>query len=304
MEDIVLHTQLMTEFEFEAPQDFVVRAIVLLPENSRLNEGVNELIFGRTMKNWVAKSLDNFETRFVSLGERDNPLEVVKPFIKDEDFTIVLFADTPLIKNTTVYDVVEYAQTKKLDFCKLPRGFVVASQNFKNGNIEFSAEPNFVDKQDFFTVFDNLTLCKAKEVLKDRILEKHLKNKVVIEDKSTTYIDVDVEVAKGVKIAPFNVLKGNTFIDEGSQLLEYNKIEDSVVGKGVRITFSYLKNAKVDDNSTVGPFENINSSFNEKDGSQKAHFEEDKQFCEHKDLVQKNDTDLKKNDGFDTEDED
>lgn len=259
MEDIVLHTQLMTEFEFEAPQDFIVRAIVLLPENNRLNEGVNEEIFGRTMKNWVAKALDNFETRFVSLSEKDNPLETVKPFIKDEDYTIVLFADTPLIKNTTVYDVVEYAQTKKLDFCKLPRGFIVASQNFKAGIIELSSEPTFVDKQDFFTVFDNITLCKAKEVLKDRILEKHLKNKVVIDDKKTTFIDVDVEISKGVKICAFNVIKGKTFIDEGAQILEYNKIEDSVIGKGSRISFSILKNTKVEDNCAVGPFENLNN---------------------------------------------
>lgn len=273
MEDIVLQTELLTEFEFVAPQDYVVRAIVLLPENIRLNEGVNEVIFGRTMKNWVAKSLDNFETRFVSLGEKDNPLEVVKPFIKDEDFTIVLFADTPLIKNTTVYDVVEYAQTKKLDFCKLPRGFIVSSQNFKSGKVEFSAEPNFVDKQDFFTVFDNSTLCKAKEVLKDRILEKHLKNKVVIDDKFTTFIDADVEIAKGVKISAFNVLKGKSFIDEGAQLLEYNKIEDSVVGKGVRICFSTLKNAKVEDNKVIGPFENINNLFSANNSCDSNNFD-------------------------------
>ena len=259
MEDIVLDTEIFTEFEFVAPQDFIVRAIVLLPENNRLNEGVNEEIYGRPMKNWVAKSLDNFETRFVSCGEKDNPTEIVKPFIKDEDYTIVLFADTPLIKNTTVYDVIEYAQTKKLDFCKLPRGFIVASQNFKAGKIELSAEPNFVDKQDFFTVFDNITLCKAKEILKDRILEKHLKNKVVIDDKNTTFIDVDVEIAKGVKICAFNVLKGKTFIDEGANILEYNKIEDSIVGKNSRVSFSVLKNAKIKDNCVVGPFENLNN---------------------------------------------
>ena len=118
MEDFVLQTQILTQFELEDPKDFVVRAIILLPNSMRLNKGYDEMLMGRSMKNWVSKAVENFETKFVEISEKDNTLEIVKKHIEDEDFTIVLYADTPLIKNTTIYDVVEYAQTKMLDFCK------------------------------------------------------------------------------------------------------------------------------------------------------------------------------------------
>ena len=95
-----------------------------------------------------------FDCSFVSFSEKDNPLEVVKPFIGEEDYTIVLFSDTPVLKASTVLDVLDYATTKQLDFCKLPRGFIVNSQNFKSNKIEISAEPKFVEKEDFFAVFD------------------------------------------------------------------------------------------------------------------------------------------------------
>ena len=175
MNEFVLSSEILTEFEFESPKDYKVNAIVLLVENSRLNEGYSLNLLGKQMKDWVRDTVSHFDCKFVLLEEKDNPLEVVKPFIEDEDYTIVLFSDTPLLKSSTVLDVLDYATTKQLDFCKLPRGFIVNSQNFKSNKIETSAEPNFVEKEDFYSVFDCKTLATAKTVLKNRILEKQSK---------------------------------------------------------------------------------------------------------------------------------
>jgi len=263
MEDILLTTQIMHEFELEEVNDCSFRAIVLLVQNSRLKESSNETIMGRTMKDWLAKSLVNFDVSYVDYNPKDDVFDVILPHLGKEDYTIVLYSDTPLIKNTTIYDIVEYVQTKSVDFCKLPRGFIVKTNIAYTKNFALSAEPNFVDSEEFFTVFDNLTLNKAKQILKDRILERHLKNQVVIDDKNTVFIDADVEIESGVKISAFNVIKGKTNIAKNVTLNEYNLIENSNIGQNSTLVFCHIKDYNVEENSVLQHF--VSQKFNEED---------------------------------------
>jgi len=254
MNDFILSPELLTEFELETPKNYNVKAIVLLVENNRLKDGYSLHMLGKEMKDWVRDSVNHFDCSFINLNEKDNPVEIVKPFIGEEDYTIILFSDTPLVKSSTILETLDYATTKNLDFCKLPKGFIVASQNFKAGKIEFSAEPNFIDKEDFFVVFDSLTLANAKNVLKNRIIEKHLKNKVIINDINSTFIDCQVEIAPFVEIFSNNVLKGNTVVCEGVKLKENNVIENSIIKNNAEVFYSVLNNVEVEENAKIGPF--------------------------------------------------
>lgn len=254
MNEFILSSEILTEFELESPKEYKVKAIVLLVENNRLNEGYSLNMFGKQMKDWVKDTVSHFDCRFVSLSEKDNPLEVIKPFITDEDFTIVLFSDTPLLTSNTVLETLDYATTKNLDFCKLPRGFIINSKNYLYSQLTSSAEPAFVNKDEFFVVFDCKTLSMAESVLKNRIIDKHLKNKVIIHDVNSTYIEASVEIESNVEIFANNVLKGLTKIEEGVVLKENNIIEDSVVLKGSEVVSSVLKNTKVLKESKIGPF--------------------------------------------------
>lgn len=254
MNNFVLSTDILTEFELEKSTTYNVRAIVLLVENKRFKEAYNMLLLGKPMKEWVANAVKNFENRYVSLNECDNPLEIIKPFIRDEDYTIVLFSDTPTLTENALLEVLDYATTKNLDFCKLPRGFILKSQNFKQGKVEYSAEPNFINKEDYYTFFDAKTLSNCKQILKERILEHHLKNKVIIHDKSTTYIECDVEISPYVEIFPNNSLRGNTSICENVILYENNIIVNSQIEKNNTLICSYLENIKLAENSNLRPF--------------------------------------------------
>ncbi len=260
MENFVLSSQIFTQFELEDQKEFNVRAILLLSGNKRFENLPQTDLLGLQMQDWVLKSLKNFDVKKVKLGEGEIPTEAIVPHLKDEDFTIVLFSDTPLIKNTTIYDALEYAQTKNLDFCKFPRGFIVKTQNFKAGKVFVSAEPNFLEKEDFFTVFDCASLDYAKQKLKRRIIEKHIKNGIVFDDSTSVYIEETVEIAKGVKIAPYNTIKGQTKIEEGVCLNAHNTIEDCDIKKNSNISFSCLKDVVIKENSNIGPFENLNKN--------------------------------------------
>ncbi len=254
MNNFVLSTEILTEFELENPTTYNVRAIVLLVENKRFKEAYDIKLLGKPMKEWVRNTVKNFENRFVSLGENDNPLEVIKPFIRDEDYTIVLFSDTPTLTENSVLEVLDYATTKNLDYCKLPRGFILKSQNFKKNKLEYSAEPAFINKDDYFTFFDAKTLCTCKQILKERIIDFHLKNKVIIHDKSSTYIEDCVEISPLVEIYPNNSLRGHSIIEENVILYENNIIIDSTIGKNSTLVASYIENTILEENSNIAPF--------------------------------------------------
>lgn len=270
MNEFILSSEILTEFELESPKDYKVNAIILLVENNRLVNGYDLLLFNKQMKNWVRDSVSYFDCKFVSFVDKDNPTEVVKSFVEDEDYTIVLYSDTPLITSSTVLDVLDYATTKKLDFCKLPRGFIVKTSSLINGQLSLSAEPTFIEKEEFFTVFDYKTLAIAKSKIKDKIIDKHLKNKVIINDINNVYIDCTVEISPLVEICANNVLKGNTTISSGTILKENNIIENSFIGENCEIIYSVIKNEKIEDGTKTGPFATIFSQNEEdlKDGEE------------------------------------
>lgn len=254
MNDFILTTEILTDFEVETPNSYNVRAIVLLVENKRFNEAYELSLLGRKMKDWVRNAVKDFECRFVILKENDNPLEVIKPFIKDEDYSIVLFSDTPLLQEISVLEVLDYATTKNLDYCKLPRGFIVKSQNLKSNRMEFSAEPTFINKEEYYTFFDGNTLLNCKQILKDRIIENHAKNKVLIHDKNSTYIECEVEIAPLVEIYPFNSLSGKTIIEKEVILHENNTLINATVCQNNNISNCYIENTILQPKSNPRPF--------------------------------------------------
>ncbi len=262
MDNFVLTPEILTEFELETPTTYNVRAIVLLVENKRFKEAYNLNLLGRPMKDWVRNTVKNFENRFVSLNENDNALEVIKPFIRDEDYTIVLYSDTPILQENSVLEVLDYATTKNLDYCKLPRGFIIKSQSFKNNKIQNSAEPTFINTQEYFTVFDGKTLSACKQILKDRLLDNYIKNKVIIHDKNTTYIECNVEIAPYVEIYPFNSLRGNTVIESNVTLLENNTIINSKICQNNTLSCVLLQNTVLQSKSNLAPFSAIKEDEN------------------------------------------
>ena len=257
MEDFILTTQFLTEFDFVTPKEYKVRAIIFLVESTKINGLFEQELLGKKMKNWVLDAVKPLETTFVNLNKNEDFYEKAKQNIKDEDFTICLFSDTPLLKNSTIMEVIDYAQTKDLDFCKLLRGFIVKSKSFISGNITLSAEANFVSDKEFFTVYDENTLCIAKEKLRKQILEFHLKNGVRLEDFNTISIDSNVKIEKNVIIEQNNIIVGNSIIKEGVVLKPYNFIKNSVIGENCIIYYSYIENFNLNKNSKVGPFEKL-----------------------------------------------
>ncbi len=252
MEKFILETDILTEFQFEKVDESKVRAIILMQD--KMQSFLSKDILGRSVVGWVEEAVRDFESVRVEISNKQNVAEVVTPFVKDEDFLIVLFGDTPLVLEQTIKDALDYAITKNLDFCKLPRGFIFKSSALKKNNFEMSSEANFLSKEEFFSVFDFLTLSKARQILKARILEKHLKSGVEIFDTQNTYVECFVKIGKNVKILSGNILKGHTEIGDGTILEENNIITDSIIGENCKVCSSILTKTKLKNGTVTEPF--------------------------------------------------
>ena len=67
-------------------------------------------------------------------------------------------------------------------------------------------------------------------------------------------IDESVKIGRDVKIFPFNVIKGETVIEDGTTIYPFNYIENAKIGKGCEITYSHLENCEIGSFVKVGPF--------------------------------------------------
>jgi bifunctional UDP-N-acetylglucosamine pyrophosphorylase / glucosamine-1-phosphate N-acetyltransferase len=90
--------------------------------------------------------------------------------------------------------------------------------------------------------------------VRNQILDRHMLAGVTIVDPDSTWIDIDVEIAADVTLEPGTTLRGRTSVGSDSIVGPHSTLIDSRVGAGARILHSYLVEAQVADEATVGPF--------------------------------------------------
>ena len=194
-----------TEIMVEIPKLNKIK-IIILKANSfyGVDEPFNISIMGRTMLEWVKLScFPSYQTKEIDYDIKSDVLNTVRPHIEDEDYTVVLYSDTPLIKRKTIDAVIDYVVTKNVDVCKLQRGYVFKTEFLKNAKeITTTTNPNFFDEEDFIVVDSYKNLALVEDIMRQKIIQSHLKNGVRIMDINSVTIDSEVVIRSGVTIYP------------------------------------------------------------------------------------------------------
>ena len=154
-------------------------------------------------------------------------------------------------------EIFEYFTRKDLNVLKLTRGYIFKTDYLRECTEVMAPACHYFDGEDFITCFDFKQLSLVQDILKNRILDFHMKNGVNIINPLTTYIDADVIIESGVVIYQNNTLKGMCYIDKNVELLPNNVLENAIVSSGCQVVCSYIKNSKLPENKVVGPFESI-----------------------------------------------
>lgn len=233
--------------------------IVLLNKNEdmKVKAPYDIEILGKKMWQWVALAGDGAKIKTTPCTEESDIVNLIKPFVGNEKYTMVFYSDTPLLSRSLVMEILEYFQAKDLNVLKLERGFVFNSEYLLNcekilagASVEFSGN-------DFEAVDSYQKLTFVTEKLRDMILDYHMTNGVYVVDPKTTFVDADVVIEKGVRIEPNNVVKGETYIGEYSTLEANNIIKDSIISKNVIVKNSYISGSRISENMIVGPFDAV-----------------------------------------------
>ncbi len=103
-------------------------------------------------------------------------------------------------------------------------------------------------------VNDRVQLARMAAELNRRLLERHMRAGAAVADPSTTWVDVDVELARDVTLLPGTQLFGGTTVAEGATVGPDTTLTGCVVGAGATVVRSHGTGAVVGDGATVGPF--------------------------------------------------
>jgi bifunctional UDP-N-acetylglucosamine pyrophosphorylase / glucosamine-1-phosphate N-acetyltransferase len=101
---------------------------------------------------------------------------------------------------------------------------------------------------------DRVQLAEAEQLLRRRVLERHMYAGVTIIDPATTYIDADVEIGADTIILPGTMITGKTRIGSFCRIGPGTTIDQSVLGDGCIIRNSVLEETTLEDGVKVGPF--------------------------------------------------
>jgi len=232
--------------------------VVLRPVNNNLSgKALTNPLFGKSLIEWVKAALDDKCT----VVDYDKDVEIPKAVAGIVDansvYTVVLFADTPLITKKTVLEAVAMCDKLGLNVLKMTRGYVFKSSYLRTAEKIFAAKTYFFDEEDFITAQSYRQLALISDILRQRILSYHMDRGVYFVDMASSYVDCNVVIGKDVIIEPNNTLKGRTIIKNGVTLQPGNIIEDSIIGDNAVINSSQIFKSAVGDNSHVGPYAHL-----------------------------------------------
>ena len=228
--------------------------IVLTSSTNQLAPGriiSKQMLFGKPIIDWVKASAGEFKVKVVEYYQNDNVLSLIRPHLGNEGITIVLYDDTPLLRHSTLMNILSDFTFRDQKVRKLPRGFIFNTAYIKQNEKIYASELDEDVNDDFLCVNNPNALCIAVMKMKSRILSYHLSNGVIILDPNSTYIDADTDIAKGTIIYPNNNILGACNIGENVTLLPNNILLDCAVGAGSTLLGCNLEKVRIQSNSEL-----------------------------------------------------
>ena len=215
-------------------------------------------LLGLDLNGWLNVATINFNKQFIS--SNNNHEEQIIKNLDNSDITVVLHAFNPLITENNISFYIDYLVYKNLDLVKLPFGYVFKTNYIKQ--TKSFKEPivfNGIDNE-FLKVDSSEAFNVAYQILKNRIIQKHINNGVKFVDVLSTVVHYFVEIDAGTQIYPFNIITGNTKIGKNAVIKDGNTIESCVIGDECVIAKSEIKKSIIQTGTIVLPFNTINNS--------------------------------------------
>lgn len=194
----------------------------------------SQMVAGVSCVGWISRACEK-KPMILSCTKGDNVIELIRPYLSDAEYSVVLYSNTPLITKNHIKDLLGYVSIKHMNVCKLTRGFVFKNSYIQNVDEFFSVDSYAFSSDDLFEVSNGKSLSFAENVLNSRILNFHQKSGVQIGSFSGIKVDANVMIGTGTKVA------------DGAKILQ-----GSIVGQDVKIGENvFIKNSKIGDGAII-----------------------------------------------------
>ena len=245
-----LETQTLEITEQTNVADSIVLLVNSLDCLNKKSYDIN--LVGASMYNWVVRACPS-KPVLANFSEDQDLLSTIKPLLKNSEYTLVLYSDTPLITASGVNQILEFAKNKNLSVCRLARGWVFKTEYIKNAQTIYALNTYDVCANEMFVANSTENLIKATNILQARINKYHINNGVNILCPNNTYIECGVAIESGATIEPFAKLCGTTTIAKNCKICAYCEITDSKIDQDVIIkSGSKIASSAVLNNAIIG----------------------------------------------------
>lgn len=244
------------EVQIDENHDWVAKETLVVIVKAEGEISPNFDLCGKKLVDWVALATSGCKQVTID-DPKDDILQALKGVCEGYSYVAVFYSDTPLLKKSTFFDIMDYFSKRRMNVMVLERGYVFKAEYLKTAQILLSNAPHEFDKEDFIIVDNAQKLSYAFKILNKRILDYHKSNGVIFFGENTIFIDADVEIEAGTVVYPNNILKGESYIGRNVILESGNYIFDTIVCDEAFVCQSYLEKSKVESGKVVGPFEKI-----------------------------------------------
>lgn len=190
--------------------------------------GDNMDICGKTKLEWVQLACVNMLTKVVDEPSEEDFFATLKNLSAGKQFVVVLYSNTPLLKQNTILEALDYISSKNVNALILPKGFIFKSTYLESGMMSTPVRKNIAPEQ-FEEIDSPNAISEACEKIWGEIRTFHKNNGVVLKGENTIFIDADVVIENGTIIEPNNIIKGHSTIGQNVMLKSGNYIENSAI---------------------------------------------------------------------------
>ncbi len=110
---------------------------------------------------------------------------------------------------------------------------------------------------DILGVNNRVQLARVESYMSNRIRERWMLEGVTIQHPESVHIDAGVTIGRDTVILPNTMLLGQTRIGDDCEVGPGSVVRDSCVGRGCRVTASFLEESTMEDGVDIGPFSHL-----------------------------------------------
>ena len=231
-----------------------VFVLVLLPDTfsvANLGVGIETPLCGLTIEQWLDDAVSQYAHRKVDVKKTDDIISLVKKYSTEHKYTMVLYADTPLITNTTIDAAVLFTKAGGHTAVRMPRGWVFDTNYIKTAADIKPVEAIGLNAQDFLVAYNVAQTKVIESVMRARIVAGHIAKGVSMPDCVSIYIDATVKISPNAFVERNVHLAGHTVIGQSTKVLSNSRLQSAQIGMNCIINAAHITNSKIGSNCVV-----------------------------------------------------